>query len=58
VCMDLWFLPESHMGCVEAANDMDWLSSMCALRVKFGFLDAPSSWLRAIQFAWLWAIHI
>jgi hypothetical protein len=37
VCMDLWFILESHMGCVEAANDMDWLPSMCALRIKVRF---------------------
>ena len=45
VCKALWFVHEAHMGCVELANDMNFLLAVCAFKIKFGFLDVPSSWL-------------
>ena len=42
VCMDLWFIHEAHMGCVEVANDMNLLPLVCAFMIEYGFLDVPS----------------
>lgn len=40
----------------EATDDMNFLTLVCASGTKFGFLDVPSSWLWAVEFAWLWVL--